>query len=63
MKTVRFSETLASTNLSTRRVNPEEHHHYHHRRENFKSHITSKYILSQLINRKFAAEKLKIFQW
>jgi hypothetical protein len=26
METVRFSETLASTNQSTRRLNPKEHH-------------------------------------
>jgi hypothetical protein len=37
METVCFSETLASTDESTRRHNPEEHHP--HRRENLKSHI------------------------
>jgi hypothetical protein len=39
METVRFSETLASTNECTLRLNPEEHHHYRDRRENLKSHI------------------------
>jgi hypothetical protein len=38
MEAVRFSETLASTDQSTRRPNPEEHHQYCHRRENLKSH-------------------------
>jgi hypothetical protein len=37
METVCFSETLASTDESTRRQSPEEHHHLHCR-ENFKSH-------------------------
>jgi hypothetical protein len=36
--TVCFSETLASTDESTRRQNPEEHHHHLHRHENLKSH-------------------------
>jgi hypothetical protein len=34
METVCFSETLASTEESTRRQNPEEHHQPH-RRENY----------------------------
>jgi hypothetical protein len=38
METVGFSETLASTDESTRRQNPEEQHHHPHRRENLKSH-------------------------
>jgi hypothetical protein len=38
METVCFSETLASTNESTRRQDPEDHHHHPHRRENLKSH-------------------------
>jgi hypothetical protein len=38
METVCFSETLATTDESTRRQNPEEHHHPH-RRENLKSHM------------------------
>jgi hypothetical protein len=33
-----FSETLASTDESTRRQNPEKRHHHPHRRQNFKSH-------------------------
>jgi hypothetical protein len=37
METVLFSETLASTNQSTMRLNLEEHHHYRYRRENLKS--------------------------
>jgi hypothetical protein len=37
METARFSETLAFTNQSTRRLSPEEHNHYRHRRENLKS--------------------------
>jgi hypothetical protein len=36
METVCFSETLASTNKSARRQNPEYHHP--HRRKNLKSH-------------------------
>jgi hypothetical protein len=40
METVCFSETLASTDESTRLQNPEDHHHHHlHRRENLKSHV------------------------
>jgi hypothetical protein len=42
METVCFSETLASTDESTRRQNPQEHHHHHHhphRRDNLKSNI------------------------
>jgi hypothetical protein len=38
METVRFSETLASTDKSTRRQNPEQHYHPH-RRENLKSQV------------------------
>jgi hypothetical protein len=39
MEAVCFFETLASTNESTWRHNPEEHHHPHpHRHENRKSH-------------------------
>jgi hypothetical protein len=38
METVYFSETLSSTDESTRRQNPEYHlHHHPHRRENHKS--------------------------
>jgi hypothetical protein len=37
-ETARFSETLASTNQSTRRVNPKEHNQNGHRRQNPKSH-------------------------
>jgi hypothetical protein len=37
METVCFSETLASTNESTRRQNPKEQHRHVHRRENLKS--------------------------
>jgi hypothetical protein len=45
METVCFSETLASTNESTRRQNPEEEHYHLHRRESLKSHLEfSKYI-------------------
>jgi hypothetical protein len=37
METICFSETVASTDESTRRQNPEDHHHHHpHRRENLK---------------------------
>jgi hypothetical protein len=39
MDTVCFSETLASTEESTRRRNPEEQNHHPHRRENLKSHL------------------------
>jgi hypothetical protein len=39
-----FSETLASTDESTRRQNPEEHHHHPHHRENLKSYV--RFILS-----------------
>jgi hypothetical protein len=36
METVCFYETLASTDESTRRQNPEEFHHHHpHGRENY----------------------------
>jgi hypothetical protein len=46
METVCFSETLASTDESTRRQNPEEyHHHQPHRRENLKSHILNLGVL------------------
>jgi hypothetical protein len=38
MEAACFSETVASTDESTRRQNPEEHHHPH-RRENLKYHI------------------------
>jgi hypothetical protein len=38
METVCFSETLASTDESTRRQNPEDHHP--HRHENLRSHNT-----------------------
>jgi hypothetical protein len=44
MESVRFSETLASTNQPTRRLNAEEHHHYRHRRENLKSPIICVFI-------------------
>jgi hypothetical protein len=37
METVCLSETLASTNQSARRLNPEEHHHFRHCRESLKS--------------------------
>jgi hypothetical protein len=39
METVHFSETLASTNESTRRQDPEEQHQPH-RSKNLKSHIS-----------------------
>jgi CTP:phosphocholine cytidylyltransferase-like protein len=39
METARFFETLASTNQSTRRINPKEHNQKGHSRENLKSHI------------------------
>jgi hypothetical protein len=38
METVRFSETLASTNQSTRRLNPGEQNQNCYRRKNLKSH-------------------------
>jgi hypothetical protein len=38
METARFSETLASTNHTTRRFSPKEHRQNCHRRENLKSH-------------------------
>jgi hypothetical protein len=38
MQTARFSETLASTNQSTRRINPKEHRQNCLRRENLKPH-------------------------
>jgi hypothetical protein len=38
METVCFSETLLSTDESTRRQNPEEQHRHPHCRENLKSH-------------------------
>jgi hypothetical protein len=47
-----FSETLAFTDESTRRKNPEEHHPHH--RENLKSH-TESYVLVHLIE-EFMAE-------
>jgi hypothetical protein len=34
-----FSETLASTDKSTRRYNPEDQHRHLHRRENLRSHM------------------------
>jgi hypothetical protein len=37
MEKVCFSETLASTDESTRRYKPEEQHHHPHRRDNHKS--------------------------
>jgi hypothetical protein len=43
METVCFSETLVSTDESTRRQNPEDHHHPQ-RRENLKSHIVVPYL-------------------
>jgi hypothetical protein len=39
METVCFSETLASTDESTRRQNTEEQYHHPHCRENLKFHI------------------------
>jgi hypothetical protein len=39
METAGFSKTLAFTNQSTWRLNPEEHHHYCHHHENLKSNI------------------------
>jgi hypothetical protein len=39
MGTVCFSETLASTDKSTRHQNPEEKHHHPHCHKNLKSHI------------------------
>jgi hypothetical protein len=41
MESVCFSETLASTDDSTQRQNPEEHHHHPHCRENLRSHISN----------------------
>jgi hypothetical protein len=38
MDPVWFSETMASTDESTRRQNPEEQHHHPHRSEKLKSH-------------------------
>jgi hypothetical protein len=35
-----FSETLASTDESTRRQNPDHHHHHPHRCENLISHYS-----------------------
>jgi hypothetical protein len=46
MKTARSSETLASTNQSTRQLNPKEHNENLHRSENLKSHISHSYTLS-----------------
>jgi hypothetical protein len=43
MDTARFSETLASTNQSTRRLNPEEHHHK-------SKHVINKYFVQILCN-------------
>jgi hypothetical protein len=37
MATARFSEMLACTNQSTRRLKPEEYHYYRYCRENLKS--------------------------
>jgi hypothetical protein len=41
METVCFSETLASTDESTRRQNPEEEHYHPRHSENLKSHRPS----------------------
>jgi hypothetical protein len=41
MQAVCTSETLVSTNTSTRRYNPEDQHRHLHRRENLESHIRS----------------------
>jgi hypothetical protein len=43
METVCFSETLASIDESTRRINPE--HHHPHRRENLRSHKADSRLL------------------
>jgi hypothetical protein len=56
METVCFSETLASTDESIRRQNPEEHHHPH-RRENFKYRI----IINCIWNKKALPEQWKKF--
>jgi hypothetical protein len=39
METVYFTETLVSTNKSTRRCKPEDQHQHLHRRENLINHL------------------------
>jgi ribosomal protein S30 len=58
MEAGRFSETLASTNQSTWRLNPKEHHHYFHRRENLKS-----YKLNTVKCTKMTARMLRRVVW
>jgi hypothetical protein len=67
METEHFSETLASTDESTRRQNPDEHHHPH-RRENLKSHkfllLLPRFMKCYLMFRNaFELKTLRRFDW
>jgi hypothetical protein len=58
METVRFSETLGSSDKYTRHQNHEEHHHPHGR-ENFTPHIVDPYW-EETLHRVRLLESLRI---
>jgi hypothetical protein len=46
MQILCFCETLASTDESTWRLNPEERHHQTYHRDNLKSHTVQLYLIT-----------------